>query len=100
MPHTKTGPTPLTDLEMFELLQLAYPDKFPNDDNDTWEAAMDFAEELSGFEELADLLGRVVMMTSPLRSALSGKLSHGLGEVTINDHHFQMRAVISRDVQL
>ena len=30
---------PLDDLEMFELLQAAYPEKFPDDEDETWEAA-------------------------------------------------------------
>jgi len=48
---------PLDDLEMFELLQIAYPEKFPGDGNETFEAAQEFAESISGWEEVADLLG-------------------------------------------
>jgi recombinational DNA repair protein (RecF pathway) len=70
---------PLDDLEMFELLQAAYPEKFPDDEDETFEAALNFAEELSGLDELADLLGRVVMLTMPMKSGLTERLSHCLG---------------------
>lgn len=35
-------PRPLTDLEMFELLQIAYPEKFTDESDDSWDEAMDF----------------------------------------------------------
>lgn len=47
---------PLDELEMFELLQACYPERFPDDEDETFEAALNFADELSGFDELADLL--------------------------------------------
>ena len=37
---------PLDDLEMFDLLQAAYPEKFSGEDDETWEAAQKFAEEM------------------------------------------------------
>lgn len=91
-------PRPLDDLEMFELLQACYPDKFPDSEDETFEAALHFAYELSGYEELADLLGRVAMLTMPVRSGLTGQLSHCLGTVTIEDGAARMLAAVRRDV--
>ncbi len=88
---------PLDDLEMFELLQAAYPEKFPNDEDETWEAAQNFADEISGWEEIADLLGRVAMLTIPMESPLTGTVAHCLGKVTINDGKVNMLAAVRRD---
>lgn len=90
---------PLDDLEMFELLQAAYPGKFPDEGGEeSWEAAQDFADGISGWEEIADLLGRVVMLTMPMESGLTKQLSHCLGAVTIRDGQAQMIAAVRRDV--
>jgi hypothetical protein len=89
---------PLDDLEMFELLSAAYPEKFKDDEDETWEAAQQFADEISGFEEVADLLGRVVMLTMPMESGLTKRLSHCLGSVTIKEGSAQMIAAVRRDV--
>ena len=89
---------PLDDLEMFELLQACYPEKFPDDEDETFEAALNFASELSGFDELADLLGRVATLTMPMKSGLTERLSHCLGTVKLLDGTAHMRAVVRRDV--
>lgn len=89
----------LDDLEMFELLRAAYPDKFKDDEDETWEAAQNFANEISGFDEIADLLGRVVMLTMPMESGLTKRLSHCLGEITIKDGSVNMIAAVRRNVQ-
>jgi len=89
---------PLDDLEMFELLQACYPEKFPDEADETFEAAMNFASELSGFDELADLLGRVAMMTMPMKSGLTGRLSHCLGKVEFSNGAASMSAAVRRDV--
>jgi hypothetical protein len=89
---------PLTDLEMFELLQAAYPGKFPDDiDPDgAWDAAMEFADNLHGFDELADLLGRVAMLTMPMTTAITGELVHCLGQVDILEGKANMLAAVKR----
>ena len=88
---------PLDDLEMFELMQAAYPEKFQGDDDETFEAANDFADELQGWEDIADLLGRVAMLTMPMESGLTKRLSHCLGKVSVNDGSATMMAVVRRD---
>lgn len=89
---------PLDDLEMFELLQACYPEKFQNDEDETFEAALNFAAEISGFDELADLLGRVATLTMPMKSGLTERLSHCLGKVQIENGTAHMMAVVRRDV--
>ena len=89
---------PLDDLEMFDLLRAAYPEKFKVDDDETFEATQQFADEISGWEEIADLLGRVTMLTMPMASGLTARMSHCLGPVTIKDGTAQMVAAVRRDV--
>jgi hypothetical protein len=93
-------PQPLDDLEMFELLQACYPEKFPDEEDETFEAALNFASELSGFDELADLLGRVAMLTMPMKSGLTERLSHCLGRVKLSDGTAHIVAVVRRDVTI
>ena len=89
---------PLDELEMFELLQACYPERFPDDEDETFEAALNFADELYGFDELADLLGRVAMLTMPMKSGLTERLSHCLGTVKFSGGAAHMMAVVRRDV--
>ncbi len=95
MENVKTKP--LDELEMFELLRATYPEKFTDETEETWEAAHSFAEELSGWDELADLLGRVAMLTMPMKSGLTETISHCIGPVTIQDGNARMTTVVRRD---
>jgi hypothetical protein len=89
---------PLDDLELFDLLKAAYPEKFKEDDDATWDAAQQFADDISGWHDVAELLGRVVMLTMPMESGITGRLYHCLGVVTIKDDVTHMTAVVRRDV--
>lgn len=91
---------PLDELEMFELMQAAYPEKFPGDDDDTWEAAQEFADQISGWEDVSELLGRVVMLTMPMESGLTRRVSHCLGRVTVRGGQAQMVAAVRRDAAM
>lgn len=94
---------PLDDLEMHELLRLLYPEHIRSDD-EYFELSQDVCEHATvdlgdGVEvELADLLGRLVMLTMPMESGLTKRLSHCLGAVTIKDGSAQMIAAVRRDV--
>lgn len=88
---------PLDDLEMFELLKAAYPEKFPDDDNETWEAAQQFADEITGWDEIAELLGRVVQLTMPMKSGLTERMSYCFGKITVNGDNVMMTAAVRRD---
>lgn len=84
---------PLDELEVFELLQAAYPEKFPDDNDETFDAALQFVDEVDARE----LLGRVVMLTMPMQSGLTQRWSHCLGKVTVKDDHVHMEAAVRRD---
>lgn len=59
-------------------------------------ATVDFG---GGFEvTLADLLGRVAMLTMPMANSLTDRLSHCLGKVIIADGNAQMIAAVRREV--
>lgn len=88
---------PLDELEMFELLQAAYPEKFSGDDDETYEAAQEFADEISGWEAIADLLGRVVMLTMPMESGITKRLSHCLGSLSVEGGSVHMVTAVRRD---
>lgn len=90
---------PLSELEMFELLSVAYPEKFKADDDETWEAAQQFAEDLSGYEDIAGLLGRVVMLTAPMQAGVTKRLSHCLGKVESSDGAVSMVSAVRRDAE-
>ncbi|WP_111639947.1 hypothetical protein [Marinomonas shanghaiensis] len=91
---------PLDDLEMYELLLLAYPEKFEaiDDEEEAFEFAQELANDLSGWEEIADLLGRIVMLSQPMGGALSGNLQHCLGDVKVKDGQILMLAAVKREV--
>ena len=73
--------TPLTDLEMVELIWACYPDDYTGDESDEdWNKALDFVDQLEGFDDIADLLGRIVMLTPTVDSMLSNKTFHVLGK--------------------
>jgi hypothetical protein len=93
---------PLDDLEMHELLRLIYPEHIRSDEDHYFESSQEACEATidlgDGFEvTLADLMGRVVMLTMPMRSGLTERLSHCLGEVTIAGDSVQMIAAVRRD---
>lgn len=87
---------PLSDLEMYDLLKAAYPGKF-SDDDDGFEDAQEFAEDLSGWDEIAELLGRVAMLAMPVKSMFSEDIHHVLGEVTIKEDSAQIIAAVKRE---
>lgn len=97
-------PHPLDDLEMHELLRLLYPEHIRSDEDQYFELSQNACEQVidlgDGFKvTLADLLGRVAMLTMPMQNSLDGRLSHCLGKVTIKDGQVDMLAAVRRDVR-
>jgi hypothetical protein len=93
---------PIDDLEMHEILRLIYPEHIKSDDDEYFELSQDICEVLiplgNGAEvTLAELLGRVVMLTPPMKSSLAGRLSHCLGSVKLVPGDMQMTAAVRRD---
>lgn len=65
-----------TDLEVYEVITSAYPEKFPETGECNWDEVMEFVEdELGGYDIFADLLGRLVTLTDPGRDP-NGELWH------------------------
>ncbi len=85
---------PLDELEMFDVLQAAYPEKFSGEDDATWEAVQLFADEISGWHQIADLLGRITMLTMPMDS----QSYHCLGKVEKNNGYYIMSSAVRREV--
>lgn len=94
--------TPLDDMEMHELLRLIYPEHIRSDDDEYFELSISARESIvdlgGGFVvPLADLLGRVAMLTMPMSSGLTERMSHCLGKVTVTDGKAMMVAAVRRD---
>lgn len=92
---------PISDLELYELIVAMYPDKFGARDesgDDLWDEVMEFVEDdlvgelLCTEYGLRELLGRVLLLTHPIRGALSGELFHALGTVELKGDQVQMLA--------
>jgi hypothetical protein len=89
---------PLDELEMYELLHAAYPELFADDDDNAFDAAQEFADKLIGWDAIADLLGRVAMLTTPMQSARGGRVMHSLVKVlAVNDGVAKTRALVKRE---
>ena len=68
--------TKATDLEVYEVITAAYPEKFPETGECNWDEVMEFVEdELGGYCNVSDLLGRIVTLTEPCYGP-SGALWH------------------------
>ena len=89
----------LSDLELFEIVVAAYPERFEAREeagDDIWDEVLEFVEnELCGEllqdeQGLRELLGRILLLTHPVQAALSGKLFHALGKVEIHDNAIHM----------
>ncbi|MFQ2649527.1 hypothetical protein ACK3ZP_20910 [Aeromonas caviae] len=94
---TAFNPKPATDLEVYELMVAAFPDRFQEGEDDIWDDIMSFVDEQFGdFDALADLLGRLVLLTHPMESALTNKHAHCMGPVEIKDGKVFMMAAIQR----
>ena len=88
---------PIDELEMFEILSAAYPEKFTDDSDATWDAVQQFAEEIEGFDAVADLIGRLVMLSMPMKCGLTERWSHCLGSITFEGSAAHMTAGVRRD---
>ncbi|UZD98493.1 hypothetical protein LOY64_29995 (plasmid) [Pseudomonas corrugata] len=89
----------LSDLELFEIIVAAYPERFEAREekgDDIWDEVIEFAENdlcgdlLQDEQGLRELLGRILLLTNPLHAPLSGKLYHALGKVEIRDNTIHM----------
>lgn len=93
---------PLEDLELFELIVAAYPEKFQAAEergDDIWDEVIEFADDLCAEmdqDALCRLLGRIVMLTMPMQSGITGEGRHALGALEVNDGKAFMTAAVTR----
>ena len=74
----------LDDLEVFELMQALYPEKFKGEDDATFDAAIDFFDELLADGCGRKLIAKLVMLTPTITSELTGEKYHALGTISGN----------------
>lgn len=96
---------PLEDLELFELIVAAYPEKFQAAEergDDIWDEVIEFADDLCAEmdqDALCNLLGRVVMLTMPMQAGITGDGRHVLGTIEFRDGKALMTAAVTRPIQ-
>ena len=93
---------PVDDLELFELIVAAYPDKFDeNAEGCIWDEVMEFAEDKFGdLDDISEFLGRITLLTMPASSVINGETTHCLGKVEIIDGKAFMTAAVQRKVRI
>jgi hypothetical protein len=95
---------PLNDLEMHEILRLLYPEHIKSDEDEFFELSQEIGETYISLGNgvdvtLAQLLGKVVMLTMPLESELTANRYHCLGEIKYSNSGFvHMTAAVTRDI--
>lgn len=95
----------LTDLEQFDLMVAAYPERgFAERENeggdDLWDEMMELWEEVTNDpEQAADLIARLVYLTMPMGSPLTQQTRHALGVPSLNTTGTSvlMTTVVTRD---
>lgn len=93
----------LDELEKFELLVAAFPEKYAKreeEGDDIWDEVMEFWDELTNDpEQVEDFVARLVYLTMPMASAISGTHRHVLGVPALHQGSVNMTVAVSRDVQ-
>lgn len=92
----------LSDLEQFELMVAAYPEKYEVREEageDIWDEVMEeFEETICDQEKVLDLLSRIVYLSMPMGSPLTGKAFHVLGKTSLlPDGSVGMMSAVSRE---
>ncbi|MDY7559922.1 hypothetical protein QN366_05030 [Pseudomonas sp. CCC3.2] len=92
----------LSDLEQFELMVAAYPEKYEAREkagDDIWDEVMEaFEETICDQEMVLGLLSRVVYLSMPMGSPLTGKAFHTLGKASLApDGSIRMMSAVSRE---
>lgn len=95
----------LSDLELFELIVAAYPEKFAEREEageDIWDEVQEFIDNELIAEELADefglrqFLARIVMLSHPVQSPFTGEYRHALGKIEVRGERVHMTAAAHR----
>lgn len=69
---------PLTDLEIFELMQAMFPGKYSDEDSGFSSALHDWEGLLEEYF-LEEIVAKVVMLTPKFESPITGEVFHALG---------------------
>jgi hypothetical protein len=90
----------LDDLEQYELMVAAFPEKYADreEENDLWDEVADHFEEVANDPEAVnELLSRIIYLTMPMGSPLTGRASHVLGTPKLlADGSVGMMSAVSR----
>jgi hypothetical protein len=90
----------LDDLEQYELMVAAFPEKYADreEDNDLWDEVIEhFEEVICEPEAVNELLSRIVYLTMPMGSPLTGRAAHVLGTTKLlADGSVSMMSAVSR----
>lgn len=92
-------PIPLEEIEIYDLFVAAYPELYARqgESDRLWDRVGEHFEDVfSDPAEAADFLGRVVLLTNPMRSPLTGELAHVLGRVRVEGQKVEMTAAVCR----
>lgn len=105
MSHIPTNLKLLDELEQYELMVAAYPDKFGGREesgDDLWDEVMEHFEEVTNDPDaVLDLLSRMIYLAMPMGSPLSGRRRHALGVPKfLAGGAIGMMAAVSRDMVL
>lgn len=101
MSHMPAKIEQLDDLEQYELMVAAYPEKFGGreEDDELWDDVMaHWGDVTDDAEQVADLIARLVYLTMPMSSALTSTHRHVLGVPSMHNGSVLMTAVITRDI--
>lgn len=99
----------ITDLELFDVIVAAYPEKFEARGaagEDLWDEVNEFIEEelccdLLGDESgLRKFLGRILLLTHPVGSPITGRMFHALGKVEIHSDAIRMLAGAKSEIKI
>lgn len=94
--------TPLHEIEIYDLFVAAYPEIYADQEegDSLWDRVMEHADDVfSDPAEAPDFLGRLVMLTNPMPSPLTGQLAHVLGTVKVVGRSVEMIAAVARNVE-
>ena len=98
--ETPMEPTPLSYEEMLAILHAAYPGRFEDQSRvERVTALLGFIDSVRGFEDIADLLGRVVMLTMPMTDPETFQTMHCVGRLSVTRGRTRMDPAVRREVR-
>lgn len=84
---------PLDELEIFELMQAMFPEKYPDEEDETYYCAIRDWEDMDINDVLSRVVPRLIMLAPTMESPMTGERYHVLGKE--KDGYFT--AIIKRE---